>query len=80
MSPTTPIVVNGVVFALATGRAPAAAVLHAYDGVSGKALWNSQRSMTSAASPASFWSALGQIYVGGTDGTVYAFGFLDERR
>jgi hypothetical protein len=79
-SPATPIVVNGVVFALSAGRAAAPAVLHAYDGMSGKALWSSQKSMTSAASPSSFWSALSQIYVGGTDGTVYAFGFLDERR
>jgi hypothetical protein len=79
-SPATPIVVNGVVFALSAGRAAAPAVLHAYDGASGKTLWSSQKSMTSPASPVSFWSALSQIYVGGTDGTVYAFGFLDERR
>lgn len=79
-SPATPIVVNGVVFALSAGRAATPAVLHAYDGVSGKALWSSQKSMTGAASPASFWSALSQLYVGGVDGTVYAFGFLDERR
>ncbi|MEO8482055.1 MAG: hypothetical protein ABI634_07595 [Acidobacteriota bacterium] len=80
VSPASPIVVNGVVFALSAGRAASPAVLHAYDGASGKALWSSQKAMTSAASPVSFWSALGQIYVGGTDGTVYAFGFLDERR
>jgi hypothetical protein len=28
----------------------------------------------------SIWSALSQVYVGAEDGTVYAFGFLDERR
>ena len=71
---------NGVVFALSTGQAASPAVLHAYDGASGKALWNSQRAMTTAAAKGSFWSALSQAYVGGTDGTVYAFGFLDERR
>lgn len=80
ISPATPIVVNGVVFALSAGRAATPAVLHAYDGATGKALWSSLKSMTSPASPASFWSALSQIYVGGTDGTVHAFGFLDERR
>ena len=26
------------------------------------------------------WSGLGQIYVGMHDGTLYAFGFNDERR
>jgi outer membrane protein assembly factor BamB len=100
-SPATPIIVNGVVFALSTGRSPVPvvrgdgapggrgsasadrgmpAVLYAYDGASGQALWNSGASMTTAASPGSFWSAMGQAYVGTSDGTVYAFGFLDERR
>ena len=58
-SPATPIVVNGVVFTLATG-VPAsatgkggAAVLHAYDGVSGKRLWESGKAMTTTASPGS---------------------------
>ena len=85
-SPATPIIVNGVVFALSTGGPAAAgrtgspAVLFAHDGLSGKALWNSGKSMTASASPGSFWSALSQVYVGADDGTVYAFGFLDERR
>ncbi len=85
-SPATPIIVNGVVFALSAGRPAAAgrtgspAVLFAHDGLSGKALWNSGKSMTASASPGSFWSALSQVYVGADDGTVYAFGFLDERR
>ena len=85
-SPATPIIVNGVVFALSTGRSAAAgrtrspAVLFAHDGLSGKALWNSGKSIMASASPASFWSALSQVYVGAEDGTIYAFGFLDERR
>lgn len=85
-SPATPIIVNGVVFALSTGRSAAAgraglpAMLFAHDGLSGKALWNSGKSMTASASPGSYWSALSQVYVGADDGTVYAFGFLDERR
>jgi len=85
-TPATPIIVNGVVFTLSTGRPTTAgpigspAVLHAYDGVSGKALWNSGTSMTTFASPGSHWSALSQVYVGTNDGTVYAFGFGDERR
>jgi outer membrane protein assembly factor BamB len=82
----TPIVVNGVVFALSTGRpsTPAGrgtpAVLHAYEGSTGKALWNSRTAMTTFASPGSFWSAMSQVYVGTNDGTLHTFGFLDERR
>ena len=85
-SPETPIVVNGVVFALATGRPATAAgrgapaVLYAYEGTTGKALWNSKATMTTFASPGSFWSAMSQVYVGTNDGTLHAFGFIDERR
>lgn len=82
-APATPIIVNGVVFALSTGRtggSGSAAVLYAYDGASGKALWNSGKAMSTFASPGSYWSALSQVYVGTDDGTVHAFGFLDERR
>ena len=85
-SPSTPLIVNGVVFALATG-VPAtptgkggAAVLHAYDGMTGKRLWESGKAMPAPASPGSFWSGLGQVYVGTRDGTLHAFGFDDERR
>ncbi len=86
VSPASPIIVNGVVFALSSGRPGAAgrtgspAVLFVHDGVSGKALWNSGKSMTASASPGSFWSALSQVYVGAEDGTLFAFGFLDERK
>ena len=86
VSPGTPIIVNGVVFALATGAGNtaggrgSAAILHAYDGASGKPLWNSAKAMTTPASPGSMWSGLGQVYVGLRDGTLYAFGFNDERR
>jgi hypothetical protein len=84
--PATPIIVNGVVFALSTGQPAAAAgtaspaMLHAYDGITGKALWNSGKSMTTFASPGSYWSGLSQVYVGTNDGTISAFGFADERR
>ena len=85
-SPATPIIVNGVVFSLGTGTPSTAtgkgapAVLHAYDGATGKPLWNSAKIMTTYASPGSFWSAMGQVYVGAYDGTLHAFGFNDERR
>ena len=85
-SPATPVIVNGVVFALATGLPSTTtgrgtpAVLHAYDGATGKPLWNSGKAMSTFASPGSMWSGLGQIYVGLQDGTLHAFGFNDERR
>ncbi len=85
-SPATPVIVNGVVFALSTGMPSTPtgrgtpAVLHAYDGASGKRLWNSAASVTTFASPGSLWSTTGQIYIGTHDGTVYTFGFNDERR
>jgi hypothetical protein len=85
-APATPITVNGVVFVLGTGVPSAAAgpgtpaVLHAYDGATGKRLWTSGKAMTTAASPGSLWTGLGQIYVGAQDGTLYTFGLNDERR
>ena len=85
IAPAAPIVVNGVVFTLATGRPAAAsgrgtpAVLHAYEGATGKRLWNSGKAMSTFASPGSMWSGLGQIYIGTHDATLYAFGFKDER-
>jgi outer membrane protein assembly factor BamB len=85
-APATPLIVNGVVFTLAagsrsteTGRGTPA-VLHAYDGATGRRLWHSANAMTTFASPGSMWSGLGQIYIGTRDGTVHAFGFNDERR
>jgi hypothetical protein len=83
-SPATPAIVNGVVFAVATGSSSSGkggpAVLHAYDGATGKRFWTSGKSMTTTASPGSMWSGLGQIYIGAQDGTLHAFGFNDERK
>ena len=85
-APATPLIVNRVVFALATGVAStgtgrgSAAVLDAYDGGTGQRLWTSGKAMTGPASPGSMWSGLGQVYVGMQDGTLHAFGFNDERR
>jgi outer membrane protein assembly factor BamB len=64
----------------ATGGRSTAAILHAYDGATGKRLWSSGKAMTTSASPGSLWTGLGQIYVGAQNGTLYAFGFDDERR
>jgi hypothetical protein len=95
-SPATPIIVNGVVFAVsrgkpapppaagATGAGPARratpAVVYAMNGVDGKEFWNSGTTITSYLPGRSFWSATGQVYVGTRDSTIYAFGFAMERK
>ena len=73
VGPRTPMIVNGVVFALAGGNASANAVLYALDPATGKDLWNSGKTITSTAS-AGLSAGTGQVYVVTTDNTVYAFG------
>ena len=69
----TPIIVNGVVFALSGANSGANAVLYALEPASGKELWNSGTTITSSAS-AGLSSGTGQVYVVTADNTVYAFG------
>ena len=72
--PQTPMIINGVVFAVSGGDAQHAAVLYALDGATGKDLWNSGTTMTSyARTGVSGGSA--QLYLGTHDSTVYTFGF-----
>jgi hypothetical protein len=78
-APLTPIVVNGVVFA-ASGPADAPAALYALHGATGKALWQSEKTITSPLSGRSFWAGSGHVFIGTRDGTVYAFGFAMERK
>ena len=78
-APLTPIVVNGVAFA-ASGPSNAPAALYALHGATGKALWNSEKTITSPLSGRSFWVGSGHVFVGTRDGTVYAFGFAMERK
>jgi outer membrane protein assembly factor BamB len=85
--PLAPIVVNGVVFAVARGGGrPASAtggervtpaVLYALDGVTGEELWNSGAAMASVAS-GGLAAGGGRVYVTTEDGAVYAFGFPME--
>ena len=72
-SPRTPIVINGVVFALAGGGAGANAVLYALDPATGKELWSSGSTITAAAS-AGLAAGTGQVYVVTHDNTVWSFG------
>jgi hypothetical protein len=78
-APLTPIVVNGVVFA-ASGPSNASAALYALQGATGKALWQSEKTITSPLSGRSFWAGSGHVFIGTRDGTVYAFGFAMERK
>jgi outer membrane protein assembly factor BamB len=73
--PLAPIVVNGVVFTASTGSSP---VLYALDASTGKDLWNSGRKIASAVRGGSLSAGNSQVYLGSSDGTLYAFGFPIE--
>jgi hypothetical protein len=85
-APGTPIIVNGVVFALATGETrgttnPMArakgkpAVLYAFDGHTGKDLWNSGTTVTSPVTTSGLTTGSSQVFFATADDTLYAFGF-----
>lgn len=75
---TSQIVVNGVVFALFPGTASAPAMIFAYDGMTGKELWNSGKGI-SGYSTTGLSAGASKVYVGTQDGTLYAFGYLLPR-
>jgi outer membrane protein assembly factor BamB len=87
-APVTPAVINGVVFAVASGQsgaqgAPAQrtapAVLYALDGATGKPLWTSGTTITSSVRGVGPSGGDSQVYVVTRDGTLYAFGMPAER-
>lgn len=79
VSPLPPIVVNGVVFAVAGGSpGSSSAVLYALDAASGKELWNSGSAMVSSASGGGLAAGGTRVYVATQDGIQYAFGFPIE--
>jgi outer membrane protein assembly factor BamB len=93
VSPLTPVIFNGVVFAASSGEYRGAAdakvtaaqraqrsvpaVLHALDPLSGKELWTSGKTITSFAR-GGLSAAAGQVYVVTFDNTLYAFGIPME--
>jgi outer membrane protein assembly factor BamB len=93
VSPTAPLVMNGVVFVVSGGGAPSTpqmtpaqraqrskpAVLYALDASTGKELWTSGTAMTSPVFGVAPSGGDGQVYVVTHDGTVYAFGMPMER-
>jgi PQQ-like domain len=91
VAPVTPAVVNGVVFALASGESmdkgsaaqrakkSVPAVLYALDGATGKELWSSGTTITSFVHGVGPSAGDSQVYVVTYDGTLYAFGVPMER-
>jgi outer membrane protein assembly factor BamB len=77
-APLTPLVINGVLFAASSGTRTAPGVLYAIDAASGKDLWNSGRTITSPVRGA-LSGGQGNVYVPGSDSTLYAFGFEIEK-
>jgi outer membrane protein assembly factor BamB len=93
-SPQSPVVANGVVFALAAGeftrrtispdsieekpRAGTRAILYALDARTGKELYSSRNLITGPASFTGLTVTTGRVYFGGLDGTLYAFGMYME--
>src|SRR5262245_61912220 len=84
-APVTPVAVNGVVFALASGEATARgqkgtpAVLYALDAATGKELWTSGTTITASVRGIGPSAGDSQVYVVTVDGTLYAFGMPMER-
>jgi len=92
ISPLPPMIINGVIFAVASGefrgdpkltaaqraQRSAPAVLYALDGATGKELWSSGKTITSFAHSGGLSAGGSQLYLGTYDGTLYAFGFPIE--
>ena len=89
LSPVPPVVVNGVVFAVASGEHRSSdpqltaaqraqrskpAVLYAIDAATGKELWNSGTTITSFVHGITPSAGDAQVYVVTYDGVLYAFG------
>ncbi len=90
-APARPIIVDGVVFALATGAdrsgggmKPATkgthATLYALDGMTGKPLWNSGDTITSYVNTSNLAFNESQIYVSTADNTLWTFGHPEPRQ
>jgi outer membrane protein assembly factor BamB len=77
-SPSAPIVVNGVVFALNQGAAGSPAVLYAFNGETGQEIWNSGTTLKSYVR-SGLWPINGEVHVVTADNTIYAFGAANGR-
>ena len=73
--PTSPIVVNGVVFAASRRSAGGSkAVLYALDGETGKSLWNSGTTIASNIVSGGLSSSQSEVYLETADSFIYSFG------
>jgi outer membrane protein assembly factor BamB len=85
-APAAPLIVNNVVFAVSSGKpatpsgAGTAAVLYALHGATGKELWSSGSALKTYMPGRALWASNSQVYVGGNDGAIYAFGYPLERK
>jgi outer membrane protein assembly factor BamB len=94
VAPVAPAIVNGVVFAIASGEHRSSdpqmtaaeraqrsrpAVLYALDAATGRELWSSGKTIASFVHAIAPSAGDGQVYVVTYDGTVYAFGIPLER-
>lgn len=73
-----PLVVNGVLFTASAGTRAAPSVLYALDAGTGKTLWTSGTAITTTVR-SGLAAGQGNVYVPGSDGTFYAFGFDIEK-
>lgn len=78
VQPLTPSIVNGVVFAAGAGKPGTKAMLYAYEGTTGKELWNSGSAIASYITTGGLAAGGGRVYLSTVDGTQYAFGFYME--
>jgi hypothetical protein len=93
ISPLTPAIINGVVFAVSGGEYRPAdsslpvpervgrsspAVLYALDGATGKTIWDSGTTIASFVHSGGLSGQAGQVYLETFDETLYAFGFPME--
>jgi outer membrane protein assembly factor BamB len=93
VSPLTPMVINGVVFALSSGefrssdnkltaaeriKRSSPAVLYALDSATGKEVWNSGKTIASFVHGGALSGGGTQVYLETYDGNLYAFGFYIE--
>jgi hypothetical protein len=78
-SPSAPLIINGVLFALDRGDRGHNAKLSAFDASTGEQLWDSGHAVTSFVGNAGGLAAGGSsLYFGTQDGTIWAFGFPIE--
>jgi outer membrane protein assembly factor BamB len=83
--PETPVIANGVVFALSAGEPKLKgkekgqpgghAILYGLDAETGKEIYSTGDQVTAPANLSGVTMANGRVFFSTTDGTLYAFGY-----